>query len=98
MHNAFIEATEGLRVGLGAGIDFSSNFFDSLFFDTYFLAILLNYLLQGLFHAARKVRTVYWKVYNNLYIGSQDALVAAYPTIPDEGKNTYYQAELNCFI
>ena len=28
-------------------------------------------LLQGLFHPARKVRDVYWKIYNNLYIGSQ---------------------------
>lgn len=27
--------------------------------------------LQGLFHPARKVREVYWKIYNNLYIGSQ---------------------------
>lgn len=27
--------------------------------------------LQGLFHPARKVREVYWKIYNMLYIGSQ---------------------------
>jgi splicing factor 3B subunit 1 len=79
VHNAFVEAIEGLRIGLGAGV-------------------ILNYLLQGLFHAARKVRTVYWKVYNNLYIGCQDSLVATYPTVPDEGKNSYYQSELNCFI
>lgn len=26
---------------------------------------------QGLFHPARKVREVYWKIYNMLYIGSQ---------------------------
>ena len=26
---------------------------------------------QGLFHPARKVREVYWKIYNTLYIGSQ---------------------------
>ena len=26
---------------------------------------------QGLFHPARKVREVYWKIYNGLYIGSQ---------------------------
>ena len=42
---------------------------------------LLQYVLQGLFHPARKVRDVYWKVYNSLYIGGQDALVAAYPRI-----------------
>ena len=28
-------------------------------------------VLQGLFHPARKVREVYWKIYNMLYIGSQ---------------------------
>ena len=28
-------------------------------------------IFQGLFHPARKVREVYWKIYNNLYIGSQ---------------------------
>jgi splicing factor 3B subunit 1 len=81
VHNAFIEATEGLRIGLGAGI-------------------LLNYVLQGLFHAARKVRTVYWKVYNNLYIGMQDSLVAHYPTMPEEpnSKSSYIRSELNMFI
>lgn len=79
VHNAFCEATEGLRMGLGAGI-------------------ILNYLLQGLFHAARKVRTVYWKVYNNLYIGAQDALVPVYPAFSHDEHNNYYRAELNCFI
>lgn len=33
--------------------------------------VILQYLLQGLFHPARKVRTIYWKVYNNMYIGAQ---------------------------
>eukprot|EP00915_Cephaloidophora_sp_WS-2016_P006300 GHVH01008299.1.p1 GENE.GHVH01008299.1~~GHVH01008299.1.p1 ORF type:complete len:1067 (+),score=199.81 GHVH01008299.1:52-3252(+) len=42
---------------------------------------ILNYLLQGLFHPARRVREVFWRLYNNLYIGHQDALVAYYPTI-----------------
>jgi len=32
---------------------------------------VLYYALQGLFHPARKVREVYWKIYNNLYIGAQ---------------------------
>ncbi|KAJ0818453.1 putative splicing factor 3B subunit 1 [Helianthus annuus] len=41
----------------------------------------------GLFHPARKVREVYWKIYNSLYIGAQDALVAAYPVLEDEGDN-----------
>ena len=30
--------------------------------------------VQGLFHPARKVREVYWKIYNGLYIGSQVSL------------------------
>jgi splicing factor 3B subunit 1 len=41
-----------------------------------------------------QVRNVYWKIYNNLYIGSQDALVAAYPTIENEEANTYRRAEM----
>ena len=42
---------------------------------------ILLYTLQGLFHPARRVREVYWKIYNNMYLGAQDGLVAAYPTI-----------------
>ncbi|CAF3330026.1 unnamed protein product [Rotaria sp. Silwood1] len=45
---------------------------------------LFYYALQGLFHPARRVRDVYWKVYNTLYIGAQDSLVAAYPRIVDD--------------
>lgn len=49
---------------------------------------------QGLFHPARKVREVYWKIYNNLYIGSQDALTAVYPRIEDDEHNLYRRCEL----
>uniref|UniRef100_A0AAV2K065 Splicing factor 3B subunit 1 n=1 Tax=Knipowitschia caucasica TaxID=637954 RepID=A0AAV2K065_KNICA len=31
---------------------------------------MLQYCLQGLFHPARKVRDVYWKIYNSIYIAS----------------------------
>ena len=31
---------------------------------------ILLYTLQGLFHPARRVREVYWKIYNNCYLGS----------------------------
>jgi len=83
VHNAFVEAVEGLRIALGSGV-------------------IMNYLLQGLFHAARKVRTVYWKVYNNTYIGCQDGVVPSYPELPQipgiEDTNTYFRAELNCFL
>jgi splicing factor 3B subunit 1 len=59
---------------------------------------VLQYTLQGLFHPARKVREVYWKIYNNLYIGSQDALTSAYPRIEDDETNTYQRPELDLFL
>ena len=59
---------------------------------------VLQYTLQGLFHPARKVRDVYWKIYNNLYIGSQTALVPAYPRIQDDIVNSYARTELELFI
>ena len=53
---------------------------------------------QGLFHPARKVRETYWKIYNNLYIGAQDTLVACYPRLDDHGVNTYARQELDLFL
>ncbi|TPX31461.1 hypothetical protein SmJEL517_g05224 [Synchytrium microbalum] len=61
-------------------------------------SVVLQYVLQGLYHPARKVREIYWKVFNSLYIGSQDALVAYYPRIEDYGKNRYARGELDLFI
>lgn len=61
-------------------------------------AVILNYLLQGLFHPARSVRQTYWRHYNSLCVASQDALVAFYPAMPDAGENTYHRAELDVFI
>ena len=54
--------------------------------------------MQGLFHPARKVREVYWRLYNNLYIGAQDALVGCYPRLEDDGINTYNRQELDVFF
>ena len=59
---------------------------------------MLGYLLQGLFHPARKVREIYWKIYNTLYIGAQDALVSQYPALEDEGENQYRRHELDVFL
>ena len=56
---------------------------------------VLQYVMQGLYHPARKVRDVYWKVYNTLYIGGQDALVVGYPRIPNDAKNSYARYELD---
>ncbi|CAD6240564.1 unnamed protein product [Miscanthus lutarioriparius] len=61
-------------------------------------AVILNYCLQGLFHPARKVREVYWKIYNSLYIGAQDSLVASYPALEDNGDNIYSCPELAVFV
>ncbi|KAJ7761918.1 armadillo-type protein [Mycena maculata] len=47
--------------------------------------ILLSYVLQGLFHPARKVREVYWRIYNGLYLGAEDALVPCYPDLAELG-------------
>ena len=55
-------------------------------------------LLQGLYHPARKVREVYWRLYNNVYIGAQDALVACYPRMEDEGINSYRRHEMDVFV
>ena len=61
--------------------------------------------VQGLFHPARKVRTAYWKLYNSLYIGTQDALTAFYPELPDEeepeavfASSTFARHELGILI
>ncbi|XP_067015004.1 splicing factor 3B subunit 1 isoform X2 [Anabrus simplex] len=59
---------------------------------------ILQYVLQGLFHPARKVRDVYWKIYNSLYIGGQDALVAGYPRITNDPKNQYIRYELDYLL
>ena len=60
--------------------------------------LILGYTLQGLFHPARKVRDVYWKIYNTLYIGSQEALVAGYPKLTDTDQNDYGRHELDLFL
>ena len=62
--------------------------------------VLLSYVLQGLFHPARKVREVYWRIYNALYLGASDALVPFYPDVGElsEGKNVYERHYLQAFI
>lgn len=43
---------------------------------------ILQYLLAGLFHPARRVREVCWQLYNNLYVYAQESLLPFYPRIP----------------
>jgi len=59
---------------------------------------ILLYLLQGLFHPARKVRTVYWKIYNTLYVSCQDQLVAAYPRLTEPKDDQFRRWELEQFL
>jgi len=63
-------------------------------------AVMLNYVLQGLFHPARKVRDVYWRIYNQFYIGAQDAMVACFPKVDDDlpNKNIFTRWELEYSI
>eukprot|EP00190_Bangiopsis_sp_CCMP1999_P005870 CAMPEP_0198726480 /NCGR_PEP_ID=MMETSP1475-20131203/3519_1 /TAXON_ID= ORGANISM="Unidentified sp., Strain CCMP1999" /NCGR_SAMPLE_ID=MMETSP1475 /ASSEMBLY_ACC=CAM_ASM_001111 /LENGTH=1242 /DNA_ID=CAMNT_0044488403 /DNA_START=6 /DNA_END=3734 /DNA_ORIENTATION=+ len=63
-------------------------------------SVVLCYLLQGLFHPARHVREIYWKIYNSLYVYAQDGLSAAYPRIPDDtqNNNSYARPELDLVI
>lgn len=46
--------------------------------------IVLAYVWGGLFQAARKVRTPYWRLYNTAYVQSADVMVPYYPELQDE--------------
>jgi splicing factor 3B subunit 1 len=59
---------------------------------------LMTYVVQGLFHPARRVRDVYWKIFNMLYVGNADDLVAGYPQLPDDKEQCYSRTELELFI
>lgn len=56
--------------------------------------LVMSYLWAGLFHAARKVRTPYWRALNDAYIQQADALVPYYPEL--DGDQRRY--ELDVFI
>jgi len=60
--------------------------------------VILQYTLQGLYHPARKIRDVYWRVFNTLYVYNSDALVAGYPHVEDEGDNMYARTTFELFI
>lgn len=47
--------------------------------------VVMNYIWAGLFHPARKVRTPYWRLYNDAYVQSADAMVPYYPHLPEDG-------------
>ena len=60
--------------------------------------VILRFVLTGLFHPARRVREVYWKIYNSLYMYAQDALTPAYPHIPNDGVNHYEMSYLQLVV
>lgn len=43
--------------------------------------VILLYLMEGLFHPAKRVRQTYWRLYNMVYVGNQDSLVSFYPPL-----------------
>lgn len=47
--------------------------------------LVMNYVWAGLFHPARKVRTPYWRLYNDAYVQGADAMVPYYPNLAEEG-------------
>lgn len=47
--------------------------------------LVLNYVWAGLFHPARKVRTPYWRLYNDAYVQAADAMVPYYPNLNEDG-------------
>lgn len=60
--------------------------------------IVFQYTLAGLFHPARKVRSQYWRIFNNTIIYSGDALVPYYPLLENTKTNNYHRDELDVFV
>jgi splicing factor 3B subunit 1 len=60
--------------------------------------LVLLYLIPGLFHPARRVRDIYWKMYNNVHIGSQEAVIPAYPEVSNEDGFAYRRQVLDILI
>jgi splicing factor 3B subunit 1 len=59
---------------------------------------VMQYVLQGLFHPARRVREVYWKIYNQTYIYGAESMIMGLPCIQNEGQNTYEQTYFDLHI
>ena len=76
------------------------SFFDAM--DAFRVALgagrILPYILSGLFHPARRVRECYWRVYNHLYMGAQDALTPAYPIFSGPNESRFRSIELELVL
>ena len=60
--------------------------------------VVLQHTLAGLFHPARKVRSQFWRIYNNLIIYSGGELVPYYPLLESTEQNEYNRDEFDVFI
>lgn len=63
--------------------------------------VFMNYIWNGLFQAASKVRAPYWKVYNSAYVQGCDSLVPYYPRldgIPGGAQVDYRVEELDVWM
>ena len=49
------------------------------------MGVVMNYVWAGLFHPARKVRTPYWRLYNDAYVQNADGMVPYYPELEEDG-------------
>jgi splicing factor 3B subunit 1 len=61
-------------------------------------ARVMNFTVAGLFHPARRVRMVYWKIYNHLYYNFQDKMVSCFPHVPNEEGRKYDRDVLDIMI
>lgn len=59
---------------------------------------MMLYVLQGLFHPARRVREIYWRVYNNMYVYASHSMVAGYPRMENTEKNNYQMESMDVFL
>ncbi|ANB13347.1 Hsh155p [Sugiyamaella lignohabitans] len=59
------------------------------------VGVTMNYIWAGLFQAAKKVRTPYWRMYNSAYVQSADAIVPYYPELEEP---EYHRHELDIWI
>ncbi|KAI4115150.1 MAG: hypothetical protein LQ345_004202 [Seirophora villosa] len=46
--------------------------------------LVMNYVWAGLFHPARKVRTPYFRIYNDAYVQGADGIIPYYPNLDEE--------------
>jgi splicing factor 3B subunit 1 len=60
--------------------------------------LVSNYLLAGLFHPARKVRNIYTKLYNDMYVQQAAAMTPYYPQIEADKRNDWYRHTAQVWI